>query len=321
MKPTLVKTLVGAFVVGGIALFTIGVFFLGGAKLFGDSLEYTLYFDGSVSGLNIGAPVVFRGVPMGNVTHISLVANAKDSNITIPVVIRIDRQSFIKTSGAALDEHAQEEIIHRMIERGLRARLSMASLITGQYRIELDFFPNTPTNFRSSNPDFEIPTIPSPIDTLQKTFARMPIDQMADSLTEILNNITQAVGNGQLKDAVAAFGDSFRALKNLLEQPEVRDALTNVLAHMDKAAGAVETQIPATLASFQQAMQSMARAADQLRKVGDSAEDALGKDSPTMNELRRLIRDASAAARSLRNFADMLERNPEALIKGRQGTR
>lgn len=321
MSPKLSKTLVGAFVISAIVLFTAGIVLLGGSRFFADSLEYTLYFDGSVSGLNIGAPVVFRGVPMGNVTRISLVANAKDSNITIPVVIRIDESSFIKSSGQTLSEHTQAEIIHRMIEKGLRARLQLGSIITGQYRIELDFFPNTPLNYRSSNPDSEIPTIPSPIDTLQKTFARLPIDQIADSIVTVLNNITDAVGNGQLQNAIATFSDSFKTLKELLEDRSVRASLENALSHVAQATESVQSQLPGALSSFQQGMISISKAADELRKVANSAEAALGKDSPTMNDLRRLLREASSAARALRNFADMLERNPEALLKGRQGKR
>ena len=66
--------MVGAFVLGGIGLFALGLVLLAGNRLFSNDLEYVLYFDGSVSGLSIGAPVVFRGVPMGSVTQISLVA-------------------------------------------------------------------------------------------------------------------------------------------------------------------------------------------------------------------------------------------------------
>ena len=74
-------------------------------------------------------------------------------------------------------------------------------------------------------------------------------------------------------------------------------------------------------AAIERAMNSLARAADGLRGAAGSAEAAIGRDSPTMNDLRRLLKEATAAARAIRNFTDMLERNPEALLKGRQGTR
>lgn len=315
------KTMVGAFVIGGIILFTAGILLLGGGRLFSESLKYTLYFDGSVSGLAIGAPVVFRGVPMGSVTQISLVANARDSNVTIPVTIRIDDQSFIRASGQTLSEHAQAEIIRRMIERGLRARLQLGSLITGQYRVELDFFPNTPINFRSSNPESEIPTIPSPIDTLQRAITRLPIDQIADSLMAVLSNITEAVGDGKLVSAVEQFTGAFKAVRDMLVDSDLTRALKSSLAQVAGATKSVQQDLPQALASFQKAMNSLTRAADGFRQVADAADDAIGRDSPTMNDLRRLMREAASAARALRNFADMLERNPEALIKGRQGTR
>lgn len=321
MTPQVYKTLVGAFVVGGLALFTLGVILLGGGRLFSNDVQYVLYFDGSVSGLSIGAPVVFRGVPMGSVTQISLVANARDSNVTIPVTIRIDERSFIRASGRALSESAQQEIIRRMVERGLRARLQLQSLITGQYRVELDFFPDTPMNFRSATPDLEIPTVPSPIDTLQRTLARIPLDQLAGTLSNILENISAAVDNGKLKAAIEAFTGTFTQTQQLLTDSPLRHSLENTLNQVDGASRAMQKELPGALASFHSAMDNLAKAAERLRGVADSAEGTLGRDSPTMNQVRRLLTESIAAVRSLRNLADMLERNPEALLKGRQGKR
>lgn len=321
MTPQLYKTTVGAFVVGGIVLFTLGIILLGGGRLFSNDVEYVLYFDGSVSGLSIGAPVVFRGVPMGSVTQISLVANARDSNVTIPVTIRIDERSFIRNSGRVLSESAQQEIIRRMVERGLRARLQLQSLITGQYRVELDFFPDTPMNFRSSTPDLEIPTVPSPIDTLQRTLARLPIEQLAASLSSILENISAAVDNGKLKAGVEAFTATFTETQHLLSDSPLRHALENTLQQVDGASRAMQKELPGALAAFHTAMDNMSQASERLRRVADSAEGTLGRDSPTMNDVRRLLKESIAAVRALRNLADMLERNPEALLKGRQGKR
>ncbi len=313
--------MVGAFVIGGLALFAVALMVLGGGQIFKDALTYTLYFDGSVSGLSIGAPVVFRGVPMGNVTQISLVANSRDSNVTIPVTIMIDEKSFISSSGNTLSERMQETIIRRMVERGLRARLALNSLITGQSRVELDFFPNTPMIYRSSNPETEIPTIPSPIDTLQKTLAKLPIEKMADSISAILSSVTEAVGDGKLEKGLAAFTGAFDELRNLMAQSEVRNALTNMMKEFESAGKTVGAEIPKALSSFTAAMASISGAADALKKISSTANGTISPDSPTMNEIRRLLREATAAARSLHNFAELLERNPEALLMGKQGKR
>lgn len=315
------KTLVGAFVLGGIALFIGGLILLGSGRIFSSSLKYTLYFGGSVSGLSIGAPVVFRGVPMGSVTQISLVANSRDSNITIPVTIHIDDRSFIMTDGDFLSEHEQAEIIQRMIERGLRARLQMASFITGQYRVELDFFPNTPMNFRSKNPESEIPTIPSPIDTLQKTLARLPLDQIADSLTSILANLNEAVGGGQIKAALESVSGAFKEMQGFFANDTMRQSVEDTLAQLSKTTGTLEQGLAGALTSFRSAMDNIAKAANRIGQLSTSADDIIARDSPTMNDLRRLLKEAAAAARSLHNFANMLERNPEALLRGKQGSR
>ncbi|HZF62421.1 MAG TPA: MlaD family protein [Desulfovibrio sp.] len=316
------KTTVGAFVLGGLALLVLGIMLLGGGRLFSNDLEYVMYFDGSVSGLSTGAPVVFRGVPMGSVTRINLVANARDSNVTIPVYIRIDERSFVRASGnAAPSESFQQEIIRRMVQRGLRGRLQLQSLITGQYRVELDFYPATAANFRSATPDMEIPTIPSPIDTLQSTLSQMPLEQMVNSFSAVLQNLALGLSEDKLGKALTAFTNTFQEAHGILHEGSMRTNTEQVLKSLSTASASVEKELPATLVSFREAMQSMAVAADQLRVVTASAQGILGRDSPTMNDLRRLLKESTDTMRSMRALAEMLERNPEALLRGKQGTR
>ena len=315
------KTTVGAFVLGGLALLVLGIMLLGGGRLFSNDLEYVMYFDGSVSGLSTGAPVVFRGVPMGRVTRINLVAN-RDSNVTIPVYIRIDERSFVRASGAAApSESFQQEIIRRMVQRGLRGRLQLQSLITGQYRVELDFYPSTAANFRSATPDMEIPTIPSPIDTLQSTLSQMPLEQMVNSFSAVLQNLALGLSDDKLGKALTAFTNTFQEAHGILHEGAIRTNTEQVLKSLSTASVSVEKELPATLVSFREAMQSMAVAADQLRVVTASAQGILGRDSPTMNDLRRLLKESTDTMRSMRALAEMLERNPEALLRGKQGTR
>ena len=109
------KTAVGAFVIGGLALLVAGIVLLGGGRLFSDDVEYVLYFDGSVSGLSIGAPVVFRGVPMGQVTRISLEANPRDASLTIPVSIRLEENSIVRAGASGeLTDSFRQEIMRRL---------------------------------------------------------------------------------------------------------------------------------------------------------------------------------------------------------------
>ena len=244
-----------------------------------------------MSGLNIGAPVVFRGVPMGQVTRISLEANPRDASVTIPVYIRLDENSIVRAGVTGeLTDNFRQEILRRLIQRGLRARLQLQSLITGQYRVELDFLPNTPANFRSPMPDREIPTLPSPIDTLQRTVA-------------------------SLERGIKAFATSSEEAQALLAgMQESQKTLAQALEKLNAAATSAQHDLP-------QALQSTRDAMNNVSSVSLATKAVVERNAPLTQELRRLIQESAAAVRSLRAFMDVLERNPEALLRGKQGSR
>ena len=132
------KTAVGAFVIGGLALLVAGIILLGGGRMFSDDIEYVLYFDGSVSGLNIGAPVVFRGVPMGQVTRISLEANPRDASVTIPVYIRLDENSIVRAGVTGeLTDNFRQEILRRYFKCLCEQKITGTVKETERYKLEL----------------------------------------------------------------------------------------------------------------------------------------------------------------------------------------
>ena len=82
-------TLIGAFVVGAIALVVVGLLVFGGGRFFADRVTWVTYFPGSVKGLRVGAPVNFRGVRIGEVTRIQVLYDEKDGSMLIPVVMQV----------------------------------------------------------------------------------------------------------------------------------------------------------------------------------------------------------------------------------------
>jgi paraquat-inducible protein B len=318
------KTLVGAFVLTGILLFVAGLALLGGRRFFQFDTEYVLYFDGSVSGLSIGSPVVFRGVPMGSVTRIMLVpeANEKGNDLTvaIPVYIQIDAKHLLKDDGTQeISEETEQQIIRRMVQNSMHARLQLQSIITGQYRIELDFFPGTAQKFRSSTPELEIPTLPSPMEALQRALNKVPLERVVQSLDAIMGNFALALADGKLNDGIKAFSDTFSLTREILQNEETRRSIVLMVKQVSDVAQAVGTLTPEAIAAFRDAMETMADAAEQARRVAVAAQDILGRDSASMVELHRLLYESTAAVRALREFATMLERNPEILLQGRKG--
>ncbi len=322
MSKDISKTKVGAFVIGGIALFVLAIVSLGGKDIFADDIEYVLYFDGSVSGLSIGAPVVFRGVPMGQVKQILLVANARDEAVTIPVYIKINAAS-IAFAGAGeedMDSASRAELMRRMIQRGLRARLQMQSLITGQYNIELDFFPDTPARYHSANHAFEIPTVPSPLDQFQRTLARLPLENMAKSLNDALDGFARLTNSSDLHATFKAMRQTFENTAELTTNAtSIRNDLQRTLNAIGDTSVTIDSQLPEAMTAFQLAMNGFAAAANELEQVLASTQKLVSPDSPTMRDVHNTLNEVSKAARSFKELTDMLEQQPESLLLGKGG--
>ena len=89
------KTLIGAFVVGAVALAAAGITVFGSGRFFQKRFTFVMFFSGSITGLSVGSPVEFRGVRVGQVTKIAAVFDPGKLTITIPVYIEIDPKSLV----------------------------------------------------------------------------------------------------------------------------------------------------------------------------------------------------------------------------------
>ena len=314
MSQTRSSVAVGSFVLGGLLLLVIGIGLLGGGNLFADELEYTLIFDGSVSGLSVGAPVVFRGVPLGAVSYIQLQANPRDGSVSIPVGIRINERAINDArSGEKLPDEDRIKILGQLVQRGLRARLQLQSIITGQYRIELDFHPDSLARYRSSDPATEIPTLPSPIDMLQRNLATLPLKELAVSFQATLQRLSEILASPDIDRGLTQFANTFEeANKLLVASRETQRLVNQTMGNLSQVSVVASTELPRALEALTQAMNGFTA-------VANSTQALVARDSPPVNELRRLLREATAAMRSLRALADTLERNPESLLRGRSG--
>ncbi len=127
------------------------------------AVTYLVEFDGSVRGLNVGAPVEFRGIQVGRVKDITLLLDPEHRRYTIPVVIEIQPQRA--TVVGSIKGKKPYEFMDQLIKQGLRAQLGSGSLLTGQLLVSLDFFPDAPpASMKMSGEYPQIPTVPSSIE-------------------------------------------------------------------------------------------------------------------------------------------------------------
>ncbi|HVT58201.1 MAG TPA: MlaD family protein [Thermoanaerobaculia bacterium] len=318
--------LIGAFVLGGVTLAAIAVGVLGSGKLFRHAIPFVLYFPTSVEGLNVGAPVKFKGVEVGAVSRILLNLDRPEmSEANIPVFVDVDMDKVMR-KGGPLDLE-DPVVFHNFVERGLRAELESQSLLTGQLFVELDFHPEIPARFVQPA-DYryrEIPTIPNTLERAGLT------------VEELLNQLKRANLPALVRSATVALD----GVRNLVESPEIRRDLVAVgttlrnadraMAGLDQTASRLEQRVgplaTSLVSTSEQTRQTVVRAEAAIARADAAIEDVqttlaavrvqIEPGSPISHELLRTLGETAAAARSVRELAEYLQRNPSSLVLGR----
>lgn len=313
---------VGAFVLGGIVLAFGAIILFGKFHPFSPTVRAAIVFQNSISGLTVGSPVTFRGVPVGAVETIVVAFDAKTTTAFIPVTVQLEPKQVTLTT----KDGSNPITLQQLIARGLRAQLNVRSFVTGQSEIDLDFDPGSEAVLHAAVTALpEIPTRQSPIDRVKEQLSQLPLHELADN------------ANATLK--------SFRTLSERLDQnlPPLIESLRAtsdrtavVVAAAGQAITTVQTRLDGTLAGI-----------DRLAKIGDTLLTQRGAELRTLlvssnqtvvqardlladlkgmtsdrgvdrANLDSTLRDLATAAGALRGLANEVERNPQLLLTGRR---
>lgn len=326
-------TLIGAFVLGAIALAVITTLLLAGGSWFGKRQQHVLYFEGAAQGLQVGAPVVFLGVKVGTVKQIQLGLDEKNRRFLVPVMIEIEPHA-VRTRGVETVDLRDRATVRKLVERGLRGRLRMQSLLTGQLYVDLDFHPGKPPHFAALDPDLsEIPTMRTAVEELTTKLEGFAMDKfMADvaSISSAINKFMSAPATQELPQRLNATLRQLESLATRLDAQskpifkEVHEDLVEMRKAMvgaQVAIAKVETAADrvATLASPDSKMVSnMTRASDELAQAATSLQHLTAQNSPTVQNMNAALKEISRAADALRILAEMLEQQPDAIYRGKR---
>ena len=326
--------LIGGFVLGAMLLGLAAVFYLSGGTFGSHSDKFILYFEGDVKGLQVGSPVNFRGVKVGQVESISITYEPQSREFEIPVVISIDSRS----TGADKNQALRERDLASLIEQGLRARLNLQSLVTGKLEIELAYEPESEVRLVGEGDEFpEIPTVQSNMEKLANAIEELPLKRITRRVTEILDTIDQVLSDREIPKMVDRFvlvTQRLEAVSLQIEQETPKmlassqstlDETRQLIKELTEAAketrqliARTEGQLDGAFSSWDVTMASGESAFEKFRQVGASADQVISQDSPLVTEMSAALRELTAAARSIRVMSDYLERHPEALLRGKQ---
>ena len=328
------KTVIGVFVMSAIVLLIVSVVLLGGGRFFGERQRFVLFFQGSIRGLVAGAPVVLQGVQVGSVDRIFLQEDPSTQALRIPVIISLVPDQ-IDTGGVTIGN--LEESIQNMIARGLKGQLTIQSLVTGQLIIELDFFPDLPTRLVGSDlPYPEIPTIPSSLEQIARTLEKIPVQQLFEKLIDAVAGIERTINSPETKKALQALQQTAHGAERLVTGVDEVVAGTNrMVQNIDRQVGALSANLKTVTDNAGRVLQhideQVAPLGQEVRQTLDATRRLLaeaqntvagvdgfvGQRSELRQRLNRSLEEITAAARALRSLSDLLERHPEALLRGK----
>ena len=331
---------VGALALAGIVLLGLAIAAVGG-QWFSPRDRAVMRFERSVYGLNVGAPVVLRGVRVGQVTAVRL-APAGPGGLAMPVTAEFDRALLRDLLGP--DAPADGPALPVLISRGLVARLSTQSLLTGLLYVDLDLAPGRASSLAPAAAGAlpAIPTEATRLQTLQSQLEGLDLAQIGQDLAAVAGAARQllagpeaqqllqrsAAAAGQLQQLAATLSHELPPLARSAEAT-LADArrgmatLAQAGAQVGTAAqqvGAAASQAQALAAAGAPALAEAQRAAQALGQAATTLREAAADDSALRLNADRALQDVARAARALRELGELLERQPDALLRGRATT-
>jgi len=303
--------IVGAFVLGALALIIVVFVIFGSGRLFQPLNTWVMYFSGNVKGLKVGSPVLVRGVEIGTVSFIQALMD-QEGELLVEVIVK-NRPNTVEDMSDLLIDLPEEEAVNFLIEQGLRAQLNSLSLVTGMLYVKLDFFPDTPALLRGILSDIqEIPTIPTSGELLEERlranlekFENMPILEITE----------------ELHQAVIAFRESLGEITKIaqfIRDVDIDSTLTQLNQSLEAAEGLMDnldSQVEPVVGEYTNTMQA---ARDTLRSIEKVMKDLEDSAAEERYELRTMLMELSKSNRAIRVLVDYLQRDPKSLVWGKK---
>lgn len=331
MKKKINPTAVGIFLVGAMALIAMGIMVFGTGELFSRKQKAVIYFRGSVSGLQVGAPVKYQGVVVGAVKSLHLWYDTKTNTPTVPVVIEISQKQLSGYTSQTVSNQTLSQIESGVAE-GLRAKLEMESMVTGVLYVGLDMAPArkgyTP-NIAGLFPDYPvIPSIETTMDTIMtavsqagERLAKVDLEGISTEAKNLLTSLNEKVGALDTKEISGNIVALTRRGRELLEDENLKQSFVKLNATMEDVEAFAE-KLNGTggesLDELKLSLQQISSAVHGLEEAVAEAKDMIAPNSRLRVQTMNSLDELGQAARAIRELADYLQRNPNALVTGKK---
>ena len=273
---------------------------------FTEKVRFVMFFEDSVRGLTVGAPVEFKGIKVGSVIGVRLEYEERTGAFRIPVVVELEPERILDRGERM--KKAPRDAFQSLVKRGLRARLQTGSLLTGQLFIDLDMQPKTPIRLvGAGRTEPELPTV---MGNLEQMTTQMK------SIVDKLDKVDIVAIGSELQSTLkgtAAFANSPNLDKTIADLAASLSSLRGILRKVDDRAEPITANLEQALAAARDALEKS-------KATMVAVEGVLSPESPMHDNAARLAQELSSTAKSLRSLVEMLERSPQSLLFGRKPT-
>ncbi len=333
MKTKVSPAIIGAFVIGALVLGVVALLSFGGVSFFAKPQRFVVYFDESIHGLTLGAPLKLQGVPVGRVVDLNIRYDEKTNLSAVAVVCEFSKDKLTDTKGVAINVSDRAEL-QTLVDHGLRAQLGVQGYATGLLFVELDFFSpkEYPVNARSTELKYiVVPAVPSAISGILASateiltnLKHVDFAGLSRDLTGLLAEARKRVDGVDLKGTLEQWKKTGSAVEALASSAEIKQTFVNLnatladlrttLGKLDGQVAATGGDLHATLNQAQETLKNFNATAGTLRNF-INAQQGLGEGaSETFAKL-------AEAADAVQRLADFIERNPNAILTGKKPAR
>ena len=264
----------------------------------GERVMVDALFEGSVGGLQPGAPVRFRGLQVGDVDslHAAIVDADGNPQATLRATLAIAPSRIGIPEDAPDPAGAAIEALGLQVEQGLRARLATSGLLAQSLQVELVEMPDAApaTLDRDAEPNPVIPSVPAELGSVTtsiegviKRVSDLPLEEVVQNAATLLGNLNALVTDERVRAAPENLGALLADLRTMIDSSGIKEAPADLRAVLASARALID-----------QAVQ--ARVVEEVAAVLEGARTAVASLDVAVKEVPELIEEIEETSRRVR---------------------
>jgi paraquat-inducible protein B len=305
-------TAIGLFVLIGVVLLVGGLFLFTSSQLFTRTEKCIVYFDSTLSGLEEGAPVKYRGVTIGSVSRVMIQYNQATNDHAMPVIIEL-RQDLIEERIVGSTAFHSLQDTKQAIRRGVRAKLETDSFVTGVLYVELETEESPPpaVYHQLVAKYIEIPSLPTEIQKLMMNLAKIDLPDLQQKIGSLAEHADKLLAGINIVAINAGLTNLLVSANRVVSAPDLTNAFTSLKVTLE------QYRLLGANANTNSLVQ-LNSALEQVRGAMANLRDTLSADSALRIQLSATLDQFDDAAQSVSSLADYLHNHPNGLLVGRE---